>query len=290
MNPRIWAPSRSGTSCAAWSDPPDGCEATPCAAVLSRWQETQGADGSNWLAEPCADRPPVGWQLRAKGPRMGRQRSVVRPAVCHDQPGRRGCRVPAPLACDFLGETALSIERAHELADVHEFCLQLDHEHGSGGWMPGRDVDDAPLSVHGERHLGFCDPAAELAEDPSYLLVHGRMTRIEQAAQVAALPSDVRVDPCVEGTSHLPYCPEREARQGAPLDSAQRRARHARLRRKVALPPAPALANAPDRGTDLVIVHGRQSCQDRSSATYFSPPSPATSEATASPGRRARPV
>ena len=83
---------------------------------------------------------------------------------CGDDPGY----VPATVARDCGGDSPLHIETAKELLDVVEAGLDLDDEQCPAGWMKGKDVDPAPISVMVEADLILDDPtgATQQPDEP----------------------------------------------------------------------------------------------------------------------------
>ena len=113
-----------------------------------------------------------------------------------------GQRVPPALPGDLGSEPPLAVCRPEQLVDVGDGGLQLDDKEGLGRFMPGEDVDHAPLPVDREGHLWGEHPLGELGrEPPRDQLVQLGVPGVEQPIQVAGAPPGVDVDPDVKAAA-----------------------------------------------------------------------------------------
>jgi hypothetical protein len=222
---------------------------------LHGWQEAERPNGMIGLAQPASDAPAVRWQLVANRGGVSRDCPPVRPAVGDDHPNADAGRIPASRGGDLRCEAALAIERAEELVQINQLGLELDDEERSGLRMPGKDIDRSSLAPDRERDLGLDDSARPSGEEPRQDLVHRGVPGIDQAPEVAALPSHGHVDPGVKCHGHPPYLCDRHAGDPAALDPHHDPARHAGPDREVVLPP---VSPRPDRAKGppySLVVH-----------------------------------
>jgi hypothetical protein len=122
------------------------------------------------------------------------------------------------LSSDRGGQAPLAIERADELIEIDELALQLDHQDGPRGRVPGQDVDDPALAVHGERDLRRQLPAGKREDPPRDQLVEGRVSRAPHPVQIAAAPATDEIDPQLERGRDRPQGGERARAEMTALD------------------------------------------------------------------------
>ena len=61
-------------------------------------------------------------------------------------------------ASDLTSQPPALIHLSHQLVDVDDVGLELDHDEGAQAAMPRQDVDHAALAVDRERHLRIKHP------------------------------------------------------------------------------------------------------------------------------------
>lgn len=125
-------------------------------------------------------------------------RPTVGPAVGDRHPGRGRGTEPATLGRYPCGEATLPIEGPKELTHINQLGLQLDDQERPTTVMPGEHVDHASLAPDGEGDFGLGLPSREASEEPGDRLVHGRVPGVDQATQVATVPTDDEVDLRIE--------------------------------------------------------------------------------------------
>ena len=186
---------------------------------------------------------------------MHGKRPTIRSTVGDNKPNPNSRRNPSAIPYQPIGEPPLPVKSAHRLIQVDELGLELDDQEAPRCRMPGKDIDDPSLAVDGERDLGLAEPRPVGQQVPSHRLVHGRMPRVEQSAEVATLPPDGRVVSPAEGIDHAPHVVHTNQSRTATLDATDHLARHVRPGSHVFLTPSPSNAEGANRGADLSIVH-----------------------------------
>jgi hypothetical protein len=248
-------PPSTGAVRTGAADPSHRRNRAPNAHPVDGWQEAQGVDPAVWVPQPATHRASVEGELGAKHRRVGCDSAPVGSALGEDDPSRDRGRIPAPVARDRRRESPTSVGRSHQVVDVDEFRLQLDDEQDSSARVPREDIDDATFSVDREGHLRLGDPAIETGEHGGHRLVHRCVPGVDQATEVAALPSECGVEPGIEGDSDPTNRPERYRIEPAVFDATNDGARHAGSRRQILLAKPLSDSNRPQRCAHPMVVH-----------------------------------
>ena len=117
------------------------------------------------------------------------------------------------------------------------------------------DIDDAPLAVDGERDFGLEQPSIQTGKQPGHRFVHAGVPRIEESAQVGALPADQRVEASPERLGDPPHLSHRDGCEITALGPRNERRGYAGPCRQVRLPPAFAHPDRSQRGADALVIH-----------------------------------
>ena len=177
-------------------------------------------------------------------------------------------RIPPEIPSDGGREPCLSIERAKELADVHDRGLQLDDQEGPRRGMPRQEVDDTALAADRERDLRTDGPATDLREAPDDRLGEGRVMRMDEPIEIAATPPRRQVDADLEGRGHGADGVHGQQVEAPALQTRDRRVGDAGPIRDVALPQPATKPDRPEPRTELDVVHAAQSGPPRFAGGY----------------------
>jgi hypothetical protein len=101
------------------------------------------------------------------------------------------------------------VHRRHQVADVHEPRLQLDHKQRPGRRMPRHDVDHPALAVAREGDFWKRQPATNAAQPAERGLVHLRMAPIDQSVEPVTASHQSRIEPAAEGLGNAPRLADR---------------------------------------------------------------------------------
>ena len=129
------------------------------------WQETERVHRPGRVPQPGKDPAPVHGKLGPQRRGVRSDRSSVRPAVRHDHPRRDRHRIPPRERATAAASRRLRSRGGHELADVDDLGLQLDHQQDPACRVPREDVDDAAFAVDREGDLRLRDPARKIPEE-----------------------------------------------------------------------------------------------------------------------------
>jgi hypothetical protein len=128
----------------------------------------------------------------------------------NDPANRNGLPAEPFLAELGPNEPFLLVELAPHLFDRRELALDLDDQRNSQTRMQCQDVDRAPLTVDGVRHLDGNRPS-EATQDLDRGPNEARMALVEEAIQGSATPADVPLEASVHRSEHESDCRDREA-------------------------------------------------------------------------------
>ena len=85
---------------------------------------------------------------------MGRNGPSVGPTLCDDDPYTDREGVPPSVASHRRSQAPPAIGRTHQIVDVYELGLKLDHEEDPPPGVPREDIDHAAFAVDRERYFG----------------------------------------------------------------------------------------------------------------------------------------
>ena len=163
-------------------------------------QERESLHWRNWRPQPATHGAPV---HRESGAKHGCMRLHAAP-ICRAAPDNHpaaGMPCPPPnIRGNPRGEAAVTINGADERLNIDDCSLELNCEQRPSQRMKGEDVDDAAFTVDGERDLRAELPAIELAEHGGYLLVHGRVSRVQQSIEFSSPPAGYNVHSNVQSS------------------------------------------------------------------------------------------
>jgi hypothetical protein len=130
---------------------------------------------------------------------MPSQRSPVRPTVRDHDPGRDARSRPSPAGRDVRSQSPLSVDRAHQVVEIHDLGLELEDQQTPCRGVPGEPVDHASLAIRRERDLRLESPARKLPKALRDRFVDGRVTSVDQAPEVASLPPKGEIHARIKG-------------------------------------------------------------------------------------------
>ena len=244
--------SRSPRSC----HPPNGCKIASCVHSMDGWQEPERVHSAHRAVKPAPHRSPVHRELRAQNGFVGCNGPAIGPTFCDDDPQTDRERVPPSLASQCRSQAPPAIGRTHQVVDVHELGLQLDHEEDPSTRVPRKDIDHATFAVDRERYFGLGDPAIKTRHEDGHRFVHRGMTDVDQTTEVTTLPVHDGIEPGVQRGGHSPNRADRDRREPAVFDPTDDRPRHLSLGGEIVLAPSLADPDRAERGPGLLIVHG----------------------------------
>jgi len=119
-------------------------------------------------------------------------------ALLEHHPRRHDTRPPPSFTSDHRRQPPLAVEGGKQVLEVRQFTLEFDNQQGLALSVPREQVDRPALAVHGERRLGDELPAHETAQARREPFLHGGVTLVEKARDLAAAPAKIDRDPSLE--------------------------------------------------------------------------------------------
>lgn len=230
-------------------------EAPDNVPLVSICKEHERAELGRRVSQPAADLNDPVWQRGAKGRFVGFDATAVCRPLGHDQQAGDHGRIPTKPTGDLPGVSHLAIERAQELANVDDRCLQLDHEQRPASWLPREQVHDPALPEPAERHLWSDDPTTERLEPPNDRLGELGVQRVDKSVDVGRARPRQQFDPDVEAKRDLADRSEADRVEMAALHARDRGVGNMHGTSEVALAPTALHACGPNDHPEPNVIH-----------------------------------
>ena len=187
---------------------------------------------------------------------MSRQPTSVRRRIAQHDPGADRFHIPAPLASDDRREPPIPIDRSEQALNIDQLRLELHDQKGTGRRLECQHVDHAALPVDRERGFRSNEPVRR-AQPPRDRFMHGRVSGIDHAVQLAAAPPRIPFEPDVERPSYPHGAADDHAVNSPTLNAGDDLGRHARQAGDIGLTQAAPKADRSEDSSDPHPIHGR---------------------------------